>query len=342
MTELAEQAVTEIATAAMPVDRDRIMREAFNQVVTAEAKESGKEPDLVQVPVRNADGKFAKATVAESSSVPVEAKETKAQDKSESVKTSVTDDALEQALKALRLDKYETADFDGMSRERIVALGSSAAKRQADISKRFEELSLKTKAVEEAAAAKTTERNGQDEPPQRQPSDLAAVKLMAQKLGLSEDDEPALVAWQESVTAPIATELKQAQNLLGQMAEVVFTMRAEAVRGQLPESLKKLVDDKTFSENVLPRAQRLLRSGEYTSLQEALHDSAVIATRSAIQVEVESDRARTSAARENGSMSPVDRRSAPKPKSLDDRLKAAFELTEKGATEAEVRAAFSG
>lgn len=282
------------------------------------------------------------AVAAPAQPVVVEAKETAVQDVPEPVAAKVTDEEYEQAVKALRFAKYTTKDFEVLGHDRIVALGKEHHKSQVEVSKRFEESAARVKALEEAAAAKSAERVG--EPSKSPTTDFtAAVKLTAKAILDAEDPEDALTKFHEASTAPIHAELRETKQYLQQVVGIVFELQADRARGQLPERVRELVDDKLYQEVVLPKAQRWMASGERTSVADAIYDAATDAVRKTLNDEAMSAQTRKSAARENGQFSSVDRRPTAKPRTDDDRTRAAMAAASlPGATEESIRAAFNG
>lgn len=286
------------------------------------------------------------AVVAPAQSVVDETKETAVQDvqpQKVETKVAVTDEQYDQAVKALRFAKYTTKDFEALGHDRVIALGAEHRKNQNEIDKRFEESAARVKALEEAAAAKSTERNGHDEPPKRQPEAFkAAVKLTAQAILNAEDPEDALTKFHEASTAPIRAELQESKGLMQQLVGIVFELQANSARGQLPERIRGLVDDKTFAE-MLPKTRMLMASGGYTSVADALYDAVPRSLRESMDADASSAQAKKSALRENGQFSSADRRPTAKPRTDDDRTKAAIAAASMpGATEDSIRAAFNG
>lgn len=332
MPAVAPQATIETAgprPVARPAVDDSALRELFNTGLKDEAMRAGKEPQLLEIKPK---------VVAEPTAEPEEAKDT-------GVPAKATDTgALEQALKALRLDGYTSEMLGKLSADEQISLGKAATRRQTEISKRFDESATKLKAAEEAAATKAKERAGTDEPPARQPdTPRPAVKLAAAKLGLGAEDEPALAALQDEATAEVRAELGQAKVLIGHMANILFELQSSAARGRLPESIRQHVDDAAFNEKVTPKARAWMQVGAYEKLDEAIHDAAILHVQPLLEERAAAASAKKSALRENGAMSTLDRRAPIKPKSRDDILRAAFDAIEKGATgEDQVRAAMNG
>lgn len=285
------------------------------------------------------------AVAAPARPVVVEAKETAVQDKLAPVtetKVSITDEEYEQAVKALRFAKYTTKDFEVLGHDRVVALGKEHHRSQAEVSKRFEESAARVKALEEAAATRTTERLVEFA---KTPTvDFqAAVKLTAKAILDAENPEDALTKFHEASTAPIHAELRETKQFLNQIVGVVFELQADRARGQLPERVRELVDDKLYSEVVLPKAKKWMAAGERASVADAIYDASMDAVRKTLNDEALSAQTRKSVARENGQLSPVERRPTAKPKNSDDRLREAFRAaSQSGATEADVRAALTG
>lgn len=331
--------MSEVQDVAVPVAPVAPDRNGFSQEVEAQLRAAFTAQIAGDKPVE----KIEEPLVAAAVPAVVETKETAVQDEPAPVAAKVTDEDYEQAVKALRFAKYTTKDLEALGHDRVVALGKEHHKVQSEVSKRFEESAARVKALEEAAAAKAPERNdkGQFVAPTK---DLAAaVKLTAQALLNAEDPEDALTKFHEASTAPIRAELQETKGYLQQVIGIVFDLQANSARGQLPERIRTLVDDKTFAEVMVPKARSLMASGEYTSVGDALYDSVPRSIREAIDAGNSSESARKSAARENGQLTPVDRRPTAKIKSPEERLKAAYLAAQRpDATEADVRSAMFG
>lgn len=305
--------------------------DAFNAVLEREAQAAGRAHERFtpgakpEPPKKEEQPQPAKA---EPEAKKVE--KTAAQDKS--------DAALEQAAKVLALDGYEKADLDALGRDRVIALSEKASKRHAKYSQELE-LARKAAPQGEAAAPKVPEA------PKAEPIDLkAAVKPLAELLGLGDEAEPALTKFAESITGNLTTELQQTKKSLDQVVGLLAHTEAMQARGKLPEEYRGLTDDAEYEGKVVPQA--LARwskrsEGEYNSFEDALREAVMNVAGPRLISEVASVRAKKTEQREHGQLSPIEQRSPPKPKSADERGLAVMRAIDAGVKDlSELRAVF--
>lgn len=309
--------------------RESRSEDAFNAVLEREAQERGEKPAFV-----GKKGKLDQAqAVAGKSETKPEAKGTAVQDKGDS--------AYEQAVKALRLDGYRPEDLEVLGRDRLIALGESASKRQSAYSQKLEELSKKA-AQGEAAAPKVTEpAKDQASPAASQPFNLKeAAKPLLELLG--DDAEPALAKYAEAVTSPLRSELEQMKSVLSQMADDAVNAKVMQMRGKLPDEIRGLTDDAEYETKVAPKALQMYATGQYESFMDALREATLLVAGPRILSEAAEFRARKAEQRENGQFHSTETKTPQKSKSWDDRAFAAFKAIERGASIDEARSVFGG
>lgn len=196
------------------------------------------------------------------------APEAKTKTKDEQVERDpATEEALDKALKALRLDAWTTEDLATLSEAAIIRLGTQAGARQADVSKMIREASEKAKAAE--AIAQTPQ-----EPASQPVFDVkAAIKEAAEVLG--EDTAPALEKLVEKVTGHSESRSSALEAQNKQLGLRLIQLEVSVAKSELSGQWPELAQEARY-QGVLEKTAALWKSGDYPTLRDAMHDACML------------------------------------------------------------------
>lgn len=183
-----------------------------------------------------------------------EKSEAKAEDTKEAKETSKEAEkpskrAIEKARKALELDGWDDGDFEGMSEERIVALGKKAADRQSKISKELEAKSKQRtsedgEAGEEDESAARVARRA--EPESQADDDLSELKPIEELFG--EETSTAIAKYVQKALGLTKQQMQQVQQQLSAANEEKAERAVNEARSQLKDVYPELADEEVFDE----------------------------------------------------------------------------------------------
>lgn len=248
--------------------------DAINEVVDAVTQHNEREAQARKAddgPMRDSYGRFASNAekqddealdkligrmeqVQSELNSPDEKSEAKAEDTKEAKETSKEAEkpskrAIEKARKALELDGWDDGDFEGMSEERIVALGKKAADRQSKISKELEAKSKQRtsedgEAGEEDESAARVARRA--EPESQADDDLSELKPIEELFG--EETSTAIAKYVQKALGLTKQQMQQVQQQLSAANEEKAERAVNEARSQLKDVYPELADEEVFDE----------------------------------------------------------------------------------------------
>lgn len=166
------------------------------------------------------------------------------------------------AMKALELDGFTEEDLDGMSDERILALGQKAQKRQADIGKKLSERPKTEAPVTDGEVAPKADTKV---------SAQATYKELSKSVGelLGDDVGEALSGVLEKALSPMVERLNRAEGLLQQRLEAEMETQVASLRTKLAADFPPLKDDAAM-KRVVERMGELADPAKYSDLESVM------------------------------------------------------------------------
>jgi hypothetical protein len=251
------------------------------------------------------------------------------------------------ALKALRLDGYTDADFEGMSEERIADLGKRAAARQKDVNLKLEAASKsKNEQGTASEATKPTGKTGKgaqsakdDDPDDTIVEEFVThAKDLNELYGVEEFGRPLAKAMARILSKP----MERIAALEAELEEVHIDKARANLRERFPQ-VEQEEHRSALRERMKVQSEAARISGTpYTSLQELMHDSAMVLWgRQAIEAAASSAQARPKARAAPAPSLHTRGNSGGKPKTLDSRLDDAIDAALDGGDEKAVSRAFN-
>lgn len=243
---------------------------------------------------------------------------------------------LAKALTALRFEKYTDQDLDGMSDEQILRLGTPMAERQAAESQRRE--------------SETQARNGNATAAR---TGSPADKQQGQPAAPAEDDEVSqavkgfLDVAGEEYAEPFQKVVKSLEKKFSARVEAaesdLETLLDTTARASLRERFPQL-DDPKHENDLNELMHDMAKSGRYgrADYPRLMRDAAWVLFGESVAAQAGARRATVREARRQGGPIVSTREHAPKARTLESRLDAAFDSVDKGASYEEGRRAFTG
>lgn len=194
---------------------------------------------------------------------------------------------LESALQALRLAGFATEDLEGMSDERVLALGAKQAKVQRDQQEYVRKLTADLKAAQESATKSQVDSTESAELAEETTAQLKALmKPLAEDLGWEDSHADALTKLVSKVTQdatkPLLAKLAEADAKLERANTAAHQALFDNARRQLGERIPRLRDDSVFKSKVEPKLAQLIAVAQndpasYSSIEDILLDAARLA-----------------------------------------------------------------
>lgn len=245
--------------------------------------------------------------------------------------------ALARAVAALRFEKFTDQDLDVMSDEQILRLGAPMAERQAAESQRRDAEARARNGNATAARTDSPADKGRNAPPAEDDDVETAVKGFLDVAGeeYAEPFRKVVGALKQGFAARVESAEADLERVLDMQAR-------QSLRERFPQ-----LDDPKNDPELLETMADLASTGRYrrADYPRLMRDSCWVLYGEAVARTEGTRRSTVREARRQGSptLTHRDRGSErARPKSLDERLDAAYESIERGATMAEGQRAFRG
>tara|TARA_Y100000004_G_scaffold186785_1_gene238724 strand:+ start:252 stop:1277 length:1026 start_codon:yes stop_codon:yes gene_type:complete len=206
-----------------------------------------------------------------------EVEETVSEDEDTETSSEPMSEEYERAIAALRRDGVPESALENMDDNAILEWGSKRAKVQADVDgygAKVKELEDKLNNMQSTdSAEETSEVEGQDQP-QSQPAGLESLNQYKSQISEIFGDEAA-----EAVMSPLRDMIQQTAQVLQQQQQAISQLHAEnqirtldAARSKLQERFPRLSDNSDY-QKVVEGMQKLIKIGEYESVEDLMTDS---------------------------------------------------------------------
>ena len=277
-----------------------------------------------------------------------EKSEAKAEDTKEAKETSKEAEkpskrAIEKARKALELDGWDDGDFEGMSEERIVALGKKAADRQSKISKELEAKSKQRtsedgEAGEEDESAARVARRA--EPESQADDDLSELKPIEELFG--EETSTAIAKYVQKALGLTKKQVEQMQKQMSAAGEERAEQEVDAARSQLKDKFPELADDEVYEEIVDEMTALVKIPGKYKTVSSLMEAACRLKGLEASAGKAAKSSSSVLNAKANGTVTTKSQNAQAKALSISDRDDLALDAIFKGKGRSAARNAWEG
>ena len=251
--------------------------------------------------------------------------------------------AIDKARKALELDGWDDGDFDGISEERIVALGKKAADRQAKISKELEAKSKQRtsedgEAGEEDESAARVARRA--EPESQADDDLSDLKPIEELFG--EETSNAIAKYVQKALGLTKQQMQQVQQQLSAANEEKAERAVSEARTKLTDKYPELQDEEVYDDVVEEMTALVKIPGKYKDMNALMEAACRLKGLEAKTGKAAKTSPAVQAAKANGTPVVKSQVTQPKSMSLSDREDLALDAIFKGKGRLGARNAWEG